>query len=237
MIRSVKPVRIRHDIASKRNMRCFLPWCAALCITAFSVPANAVTFDLVGVNSANTTATIDFVYDGVDTLTIDIENTASAYIDPRITGFAFNAPAGVTGVNGVAFSASGTADDSDWSAVFASNGINTPGNNGDFDIAGLTGPNLNGGDPNSGIILNATGTFMIELLGDALFLAGLNEQSFLDIGSFGGANSYFFVARFQQLDGQVTSDSAVPVPVPAALPMLFAALAGLAFFGLRKKYV
>ncbi len=197
---------------------------------------NAVTFGVIGVSSSNTTATIDFSYDGVDTLTIGILNTASNSTDPRITGFAFNAPTIVTGV--AAFSASGTQNDGDWGADFDPDGVNTPGSKGSFDVGGITGPSLNGGSPNSGIAVNTTGTFTFKLLGDAGLLASLTESSFLDLVSQGGNNSWPFAVRFQRLDdGNVTSDVAfggpTPVPLPAAGWMLVLGLGGL--IALRKR--
>ncbi|OAN69034.1 hypothetical protein A8B78_21820 [Jannaschia sp. EhC01] len=192
--------------------------------------ASAVTFNLVGVSSSNTTATVDFTYDGINTLTIAITNTASVSPDPRLTNFVFNAPSEVTGVT--SFTALGTANDSDWMSTFNPDSLNTPGNNGQFDIGAITGPNTNSGSPNSGIVVNTMATFTIVLSGDTGDLASLTEASFLDLLSQGGNNAWVFGARFQRLaDGNVTSDFAVgapsPVPLPAGGLLLIGALGAL----------
>lgn len=223
-------------------------------VAAFGLAASpdrgeAVSFDVVGVSDSRNTATVDFVYDGVNTLSIAITNTATGSTDPRITGFAFNAPVAVTGFS--AFSASGTQNDGDWSAVFDPNGIRTPGNNGFFDIGGVTqGSDITGGSPNSGIALpaiagNGTGTFIFTLTGDAGALDLLDETSFLSLLSSPKNNqsdTWPFAVRFQQLDIAGGSDIAfggpdgvTPVPLPAAAWLLIAALGGMGLMGRRRK--
>src|SRR5690625_1822040 len=103
---------------------------AALGISA--APANAVTFSVIGKDAATSTAEIDFTYDGISQLTLGITNTESASADPRITSFAFNLPSVITGASFA--SVSGTQDDSKWVLQLNNDGINTPGNLGQFDI-------------------------------------------------------------------------------------------------------
>ncbi|QIE57871.1 PEP-CTERM sorting domain-containing protein [Pikeienuella piscinae] len=209
--------------------------------------AHAVSFGVVGVSSSNTTATVDFSYDGIDTLTIDIMNTASVSPDPIVTGFAFNAPTDVAGISG--FTATGTQGNANWFEFLEPDDINTPGNNGQFDIGATTANNapnnfnsgINGGSTNFGIAANDTGSFTFTLTGDATFLAGLTADSFLSLNSTGGNNAFPFAVRFQQLDDNgVTSDIAfggptTVVPVPAALPLFLTALAGLSFASRRRR--
>lgn len=224
-------------------MKHFILAAAVAALGLGSMAASAATFNVVGANSPNTTATVDFSYDGVNTLTIGITNTATGSTDPRITGFAFNAPTDVTGVS--ALTAAGTGNNLIWSASHSPNGINTPGNNGFFDIAGLTGPNFNGGNANAGILLNGTGIFNLVLTGNAAALAALTENSFLSLLSFPQNNNsdlWPFAVRFQRLsDGLVTSDVAfggpdmAPIPLPAAGWLLLAGVGGLAAMRRRRR--
>ncbi len=226
---------------------------AAFGLAAAPDRGEAVSFDVVGVSDSRNTATVDFVYDGTNKLTIAIVNTATGSTDPRITGFAFNAPDAVTGIVAGSFSASGTQNDGDWSAVFDPNGIKTPGNNGFFDIGGVTqGNDITGGSPNSGIALPAmagsgTGTFVFTLDGDATALGLLDEGSFLSLLSApknGQSGARPFAVRFQQLDIAGGSDIAfggpngggvTPVPLPAAAWLLIASFAGMGAMSLRRK--
>jgi len=219
----------------------------AALLAVVAAPSQAVTFDVTGIASSNTTATVDFTYDGVNKITVAITNTASVSPDPRITGFAFNIPSEVTGLS--VFTASGTANDAGWFGIFNPNDINTPTPLGDYDLGASTGnpnagnfPNppiatsgdINGGFPNAGIEQGQTGVFMFTLTGANVDL--LTAASFLDLGPNGGSTDNFFAVRFQRLDDNgVGSDVAIPdssVPLPAALPLMGGAIAvfgGLAF--------
>ena len=221
----------------------------AALLAVVAAPSQAVTFGVSGVASSNSTADVDFAYDGVNKITVSITNTASVSPDPRITGFAFNIPSAVTGLS--LFSASGTANNAGWFGIFNPNDINTPTPLGDYDLGASTGnpnagnfPNppiatsgdINGGFPNAGIEQGETGVFMFTLTGTDLDL--LTAASFLDLGPDGGSTDNFFAVRFQRLDDNgVTSDVGVPttdtaVPLPAALPLMGGAIAvfgGLAF--------
>jgi len=175
--------------------------------------ANANPISLAGVSDPTLRASVLLAYtsstatSGVLTLTIG--NTSTAY-NPALTGFAFNAPTTVTGVS--AF----TSTIAKWSYQFSSNNINTPGNYGSFDITGITGPNFNGGKPNSGIQIGNSATFTFTLTGTGMNL--LNVNSFLALNSAASnqnSSTQSFIARFQRTgaNGQ-GSDVAIPVPPP-----------------------
>jgi hypothetical protein len=198
--------------------------------SAGGLSAAPMIFQLQGVGDANNTATVIFSYNpGTATISIDITNT-SANFDPRLTGFAFNAPSNVTGI--ASFSGP-----SGWSGSFSADSIDTPGQYGKFDIAGTTGPNVSGGNPNAGIPKGSTYHFEIVLSGSGL--GALDESSFLSLLSYDAAgppneDEQYFIARFQQTgsNGQ-GSDVAIPIGPPAPIPEpATALLAGMAALGL-----
>lgn len=188
----------------------------------------ATSFDLAGFNFPDQIlASVDFGYDpNLGKISVSLTNKSE--FDARLTAFAFNAPDNVTGVG----SFSGPAN---WSESFSPDSINSPDQFGNFDLAGLTGPNFNGGDPNDGIPLLSTFNFEFFLIGTGL--DGLTEDSFLALLSNPvnpNDNLQPFMARFQRvgLDGN-GSDVAV-VPIPAAAWLLGSGLVGL--LGLRSRF-
>ena len=93
---------------------------------------------------------------------------------------------------------------------------------------------MNGGNVNDGIFVNQTGRFVFSLAGTGL--AGLTEDSFLDLFSVGGPRSTNFLVRFQGIGIDDDSDVAVlqAIPEPSTVLLLGTGLLGTIFFRRRK---
>jgi hypothetical protein len=199
--------------------------------------ALAIPFDLVGVNDLNNTAHVEFTYTAssatVATISLSIQNTSILY-DPILTGFALNLPNEVTAVPSFT-GPSGWSSELDW------NDINSPGQFGHFDLAGLTGPNLLGGNTGVGIAIGSPVDFSFGLVG--VELDTLTADTFLALLSDdergNGTDPQFFIARFQgtgpdgDSDVAIPSDGGAPVPEPATAFLLGSGLIGLAAFRRR----
>lgn len=174
----------------------------------------AEDFFLRGFEDSSLGAYVVFSYNA-PTITIDIRNTSltEAHPDARLTAFAFNIPDNVSVDTVTVSDINCSTDGAGWFSVSARNSIDTPGLFGFFDIAAITGPNFNGGNPNAGIAPGCTFRFQFTVTGS---LAGLTEMSFLGLNSYDPPRKpdeyvQFFMGRFQRtgLDGE-GSDVAIP---------------------------
>jgi len=176
--------------------------------------------------------TYDFSNSTAATLTLDLNNTTPAAVGGFLTAFVLNNPD--NNISAVTLSSAPTAD---WSLLGLDNDNVNGAPFGEFDF-GATSGDVNGGfegggNPNTGLGVGQSGTFVFTLSGTNLDT--LNDLSFVNELSSGpgqGQDAQFFVARFRGLanDG---SDKVPAIPEPSTYAMLLAGL-GLLGFGVRR---
>lgn len=219
----------------------------AASLLAFLAPsATASTIDLFS-DSANSTSSLgrftgSISYDdaagsdGVGTLSVHLQNsTMPSYLGGYLTAFAMNIPtSGGSSVTGVSLT-SAPANFGLIGGPSFNNGINGAPF-GRFDFGASTSSSyLGGGNPNTGLGVGQSGTFVFSLTGSGL--NSLDVWDFVNAFSFGppaGHGPEFFLARFRGFS-QGGSDK-VPgdpgkrreVPEPTALLLLGAGLLGVA---------
>jgi hypothetical protein len=207
-------------------------------------------FDVAGNNAGGqiNTAHITFSYDGIDTVSITVENTSPVQSGsppnegPQVSGFTFNTPANVTGV-------SNFTSPTGWAYLFDDGDIAPPDQVGTYDVCAETNGAIatcNGGGPVANrLVPGEVGDFTFTLTGTNL--NALTAMSFLSIINPAGPSdpraSYFSV-RFQSTGtGGDDSDVGVPtgdplppdqIPEPASV-LLFGAMAGV--YAMRKKHL
>lgn len=203
-------------------MKPLLAFCAVAAASLFtSSPAAALTFDVYGQNyPTDISAEVTLTWDGTDTLTVEIENTANIALGTAvITGFVFNVPDAITGLTG--FTASGTLDDAAWVELFpppSGDPGNAPGGY-LFEGGAGTGNNIAGGSPNDGFGIGTTATFTFTFSGTNLNL--LTESDFLGEFVGGASGPADFGVRFQAIPTGAGSDFALhQVPAPGAALLL-----------------
>lgn len=134
----------------------------------------ALQISLIGnTDPVNNKATLKLTYTSISdiaaSLVLEVKNNSNGIA--LITGVAINNP--IVGLTGVSLSSTtGTLNNSGWSVLLDPDDIDTPQPLGQFDIGVLSGPNFNGGDPQSAIVVGNTGIFTLSLTG-----TGLDDQT------------------------------------------------------------
>lgn len=211
-----------------------------------AVQINATTIYLVGVNDPNNTATVEFEYSWYldselndDYLgKIDVGITNTSMYEAVITGFTFNAHTKVTSLESF-------EGPDGWTGYFDTDNISTPEPFGFFDVAGITGKNLEGGNPKEGIEVDDT--YKFTFIFNGIDLETLTAESFLNELSFikvqGNESGVSIAARVQRsrFDGE-SSDVMIPrfgdrTPIPEPATMVFFGTGLLFCAGMcRRKY-
>ncbi|MGM0482692.1 MAG: PEP-CTERM sorting domain-containing protein [Patescibacteria group bacterium] len=209
-----------------RKKFCVVFLLALLFLIGAVVHVNAISLSLVGDNYGYNTAEVNFLYEYLDNsdrgkVIVGIENTSE--YDPVITGFTFNVPGEVDGVESFGSPA-------DWYYDYDLNSISTPEPYGFFDVAAMTGNNVEGGDPQLGISVDSPVSFSFEFSGNNLNTltadSFIKELSYVPItGAGSNGERVPFLARIQQVgeNGEYSDvmvpkkGSMNPIPEPATM--------------------
>jgi len=204
--------------------------------------ASPVTYHLQGINfpeSIRAVAVLDY-QPSSGTITVSLANTST--VVSSITAFAFNLPPEVIGVESFSVDLS-----SNWDYLFDRDAITTPNQLGNFDLAGLTKKDFNGGKVQYGIFPGQTFQFTFTLSGSGL--EAMNTADFSLLSADPGLGQPLLqpmAVRFQGImpddESDVgVSDDAVPhdddfpsVPLPGAVWLFGSGL--LSLFIWRKKH-
>jgi hypothetical protein len=174
---------------------------------------------------------------GHATLTVMLTNTSPAANGGFLTGFVFNNPGdkitGVTLTGPAKFELLG-------GPKFNNNAINGAPF-GHFDIGAAVGGSFEGGgNPNPGLGVGQTGTFVFSLTGKGLDgLSALSFEKELSVGPGNGEGDKPFVARFRGFKNggsDKVPDAVVhETPEPGTLALTGATLCGLAGYGWARR--
>lgn len=203
-------------------------------LAALMVPVAVMADPISGTGSLGSfTGTFDYVAtdSGNATLTITLTNTSPAANGGFITGFVFNNPSDlITGVT--------LTQDNGFDLLWDNDAVNGQPY-GQFDIGAALGGNFEGGgNPNDGIPVGDTWTFIFEFTGTDLDT--LSESDFFNTWSVEGSDSAAFLVRFRGFEDEGsdkvpgTPDNPPPVPEPASLLLMGTGLTTLAGI-LRRK--
>ncbi|MDY6851192.1 MAG: hypothetical protein SV487_03820 [Thermodesulfobacteriota bacterium] len=220
---------------------------AVVCALFFStapVWASPIYYNLTGVSfPAYISADVSMNYDPLAAaLTVSVTNTSSAD-QSSITAFAFNVPGNIQGISDFSMTPNPGVEDY-WSDLYNLDDINTPGQFGWFDVAGITKNKFISGFVEKGIFQGATFIFTFIFAGDGLDSLATSDFDIPSYETNENDDLQPVIVRFQGIGPDDDSDVAIPggapptstnVPLPGAFWLLGSGLLGLIGLG-RKRF-